>query len=406
MSCKLLIYAPVPLYQSAGQFFLEAQAAVALRLWANNFASVDVMMPVIDALPPEGWVPYETDMISRVTIHAIPAAYTAWKFLMIYPETRRQISQLIGSADVLCFAIGGLIGDWGAVAGFEAYRQGKRFAVWTDRVESAVTRLTANQGPLKTRIRKRLTAGPMWACEKAVIRRAGLGLFHGRDTFETYARFSEKPHVVHDVLLDTSYQVTPERFSAKKISTTVDPLRIIYVGRADIMKGPFDWIQTLKKLDESGVPFDATWLGAGPELEEMRQRVLTLGLASRVRFSGFVNDRGLIMREMESAHVFMFCHKTPESPRCLIEALMAGTPIVGYDGAYARDLTANHGGGEFVPLGDTLALGEKIVQLASDRESILELQNKAFRSGRQYDQDSVYEHRSRLLLEEFASRVG
>ena len=42
----LLIYAPVPLYQEDGKFHVEAQACNGLRLWAENFARLIVMMPV------------------------------------------------------------------------------------------------------------------------------------------------------------------------------------------------------------------------------------------------------------------------------------------------------------------------------------------------------------------------
>ena len=42
----LLIYAPVPLYRAAdGGWLVEAQACNGLRLWAENFARVIVMMP-------------------------------------------------------------------------------------------------------------------------------------------------------------------------------------------------------------------------------------------------------------------------------------------------------------------------------------------------------------------------
>ena len=35
--------------------------------------------------------------------------------------------------------------------------------------------------------------------ERAVIRRATLGLFHGRETYDAYAPHCRAPHVVHDI---------------------------------------------------------------------------------------------------------------------------------------------------------------------------------------------------------------
>jgi glycosyltransferase involved in cell wall biosynthesis len=48
----------------------------------------------------------------------------------------------------------------------------------------------------------------------------------------------------------------------------------------------------------------------------------------------------------------------------LIEALMAGTPIVGYDLPCPRDLPSDHADPLLVPLGDTVALADVIARLA------------------------------------------
>jgi glycosyltransferase involved in cell wall biosynthesis len=393
----LLIYAPVPLYRAQGQLYLEDQARVGLRLWADHFATVGAMMPVIDAPPPQGWSAYVPDSIARVTLHPLPAAYTPLAFARQYRTTRAQILALITQADVLSFAIGGLVGDWGAVACLTAHRVGRRFAVWTDRVESAVTRLTASEGPWTTRLRKRLTAAPMWMLEKAVIRRADLGLFHGRETYDTYAPFSRNPQVVHDILLERRLQISDQCFLNKQHATGRDPLQIVYAGRADAMKGPMEWLEVLAQLRQAQVAFQARWLGDGPLLEDMRRAVNEAGLQDHVTLEGFVADRGAVMAALRQAHVFMFCHKTPESPRCLIEALMSGTPIVGYDGAYPRELTEAHGGGCFVPRGAVSALAQQVQELAQARDALCALQEAAREDGRRFDQDSVFAHRSELL---------
>ena len=69
-----------------------------------------------------------------------------------------------------------------------------------------------------------------------------------------------------------------------------------------------------------------------------------------ISFPGIEKDRQLVIDFLRTLDVFMFCHVTPESPRCLIEALMSGLPLIGYDSEYAKDLVAEHGGGKFVQL--------------------------------------------------------
>jgi hypothetical protein len=57
-----------------------------------------------------------------------------------------------------------------------------------------------------------------------------------------------------------------------------------------------------------------------------------------------------LLAELRRAHVFVFTHVTPESPRCLLEALVSGSPIVGYKSAFAEEVTTGRGGREREPL--------------------------------------------------------
>ena len=56
---RLLIYAPVPLHRKDGKLYLEDQARNGLRLWAENFDLLTVMMPVTDAPMPKSWGPLD-----------------------------------------------------------------------------------------------------------------------------------------------------------------------------------------------------------------------------------------------------------------------------------------------------------------------------------------------------------
>jgi glycosyltransferase involved in cell wall biosynthesis len=93
----------------------------------------------------------------------------------------------------------------------------------------------------------------------------------------------------------------------------------------------------------------------------------------------------------------VFCHNTPESPRCLLESLMSGVPLVGYSSAFAQDLVAADGGGDFVPIGDVAGLAAAIAHQA--RDTALRHQNTlaARRSGERFSDEAVFAHRSELI---------
>ncbi len=98
-------------------------------------------------------------------------------------------------------------------------------------------------------------------------------------------------------------------------------------------------------------------------------QVETLGL-TQITFSGGLAHEQLL-RQLKTRDVFVFCHKIPESPRCLIEALQCGVPIVGYESAYPRDLIQQNGGGLLTVPNDPLALANELTDLAGDRPRLV-----------------------------------
>lgn len=399
-SNTLLIYAPVPIYAGPDGYLLEDQACNGLRLWAENFDRVISMNPLEPGTPPPTWIPVKSSAIDlgRVEIVALPTAYRPDRFLRHYGTVRRQISQLIDRAHFLSFSIGGLFGDWGSVACFEAHRKGRPFAVWTDRVESEVTRLHSKTAPtLKARVRASLMHRPMAALERTIIRRATVGLFHGAETYATYAPHARAAETVHDIHLRAEDQIPMEDLQAKQAGVLQGPLKICYVGRADPMKGPDDWIQVMADLKAAGVDFHATWLGEGERWQDMKAQVERLGLADRVALPGFLRDRQAILKALREAHLFVFCHKTPESPRNLIEALVSGTPIVGYESLFPAELIAAHGGGKLTARNDLKALASTLAGLAADRQQIADLIGRAARDGSAFNDVAVFKHRSEII---------
>ena len=293
----MLIHAPVPLYRRAdGTLMLDGQACTGLRLWAANFERVMAILPVADALPGKEWVPIEQvgESLARIEFVPVPVAYRPDRFLAALPAARRAIRAAIGKADYLSFAIGGLFGDWGSVACFEAHRMRRPYAVWTDRVESEVVRLAATgDGPWRVRLRARLTRRPMAWLERAVIRRAEVGLFHGRETYDAYAPFCRHPEVVHDIAISTTDHIAPEALAAKQAATGAGPLRHRLCRAGPIaMKGPHRlggrcWSGSAA----AGCDFRAVWLGDGESSgRRCKRRSAGAGSTDRVIDAG-LRDR-------------------------------------------------------------------------------------------------------------------
>ncbi|MCU0908257.1 MAG: glycosyltransferase [Rhodobacteraceae bacterium] len=397
MSDHLLLYIQWPLYRHDGQVYCERQGINGLRQYLRHFDPITALIIAHDAPPPEGWDPLPQDVAARVRFEPLPAAWTPLAFLRALPAARATIRRCLTEARYACIGIGGLFGDWGSVTVLEAHRMGKPIAAACDRVESQIVWNASRSGSFPLRMKRRIVSRAMARYERHVFSRAHLGLIHGRDAFDAFHRFPRHAENIHDIHLTRADHITPDALAAKAAAAGTGPLRIVYAGRIDPMKGWRDWLDTLVRLSARGVDVTADWLGSGPEEAAMRAEVNARGLAAHVTLHGHIDDRARVRAALMAGQVLMFCHKTAESPRILIEALTAGTPIVGYTSAFAAELVRDHVGGVLTPMDDTAALADAVAALASDRPRLADLMGRATRDGEPFDDASVFAHRAALI---------
>jgi glycosyltransferase involved in cell wall biosynthesis len=400
----LLLVLPVCFGQDERGLLFESQACNGVERWLENFPRMQVLCPVLTgdlvrAQYGTVWMPVsEIAGADHVKFVPLPFASSLSLFTRGFKEGKSIIRQAIGESRYLSFALGGqLFGDWGAIACFEARRMGRPYSIWTDAVQHKLSLARGtNAGPvrwLKSRVESRL----LYSVERRCIRNSSLGLFHGATCYAEYAPWCANSYVVHDVHAKESDAITPAQLEQKcREIVAAAHLRIIYVGRCDAIKGPFDWLEVMGQLRDRGVRFRATWLGDGPLLAEMRAEVVRRGLSDFVSLPGFLSDRNELLAQLRAAHVLAFCHTTPESPRNLVEALISGCPIVGYRSDFAEELVTD-GGGEFVPMGDTAALVERLASLSADREKLVTMTRQAAKSGERFNDVAVFRHRSELI---------
>jgi glycosyltransferase involved in cell wall biosynthesis len=399
---SLLLEVPVPFRISDGQVFMELQAYQGLIRWLENFQYVSVCAPVKAAhliSPSITWAPLaELLAQGRLAVHLLPWGYAPLDHFKNVRSVRQKFRQWIPKHRYLCFSNLGVFGAWGRIAAEEAYKLRRPYAVWLDWVLHDMP-VKEERNPLKALLRKAEHALLKWSSFRD-LRRSGLGLFHGLSVYESYAPLVRVPRLVHDIHLSEK-DVLGEEALAVKLARPPGKVSVLYVGRVHPMKGPLLWIECIEGLMSQAVPpiqVEASWIGDGPMLAEARDLVRQRGLEGRVFFPGAETDRNKILEIFRAADLFVFCHLSPESPRCLIEALMSGLPILGFDSAYVRDLLSD-GGGATVPVGDTGALTNLIIKYAGDEKTRSEVSKSALRAGRRFSEESVFRHRAELIKE-------
>lgn len=397
---SLLLVTHVPIRRGPRGPQIDAQTAQGIAQWCRHFGSVTYYGIAADsaASGTSAWVDAMDAWRGRARLVALPRAYRIGATLGAYRHVRRTLGDAIMRHRHLCFTFGGIVGDWPALAAREAIRQRRRYGAWIDRVEAPIIRNRAIGAPLQWRLAAAVAAPVGEHLTRYLIRNSAVALLQGLDTFSHYARHAPDPHCTYDTHTQERDRIDDMSLAAKRARALAGaPLRLVYVGRAAAMKGPGDWLDTLERLRARQVPFHAAWIGDGPELAAMRARVAAKGMSALVDLPGFEGDREVLLRRMRESDVLLFCHKTPESARCVIEALVSGCPIVGYETAYPRGLVELRGGGAFAAPGDVSALTERVAALHHDRAALARLFTDAAASGRLYDEDTVYAHRAALM---------
>jgi glycosyltransferase involved in cell wall biosynthesis len=400
---SLLLDLGVPFRMDGDRVEVEAQAYNGFLRWLDNFDRITVCAPLL----PDGhtdssmrWMPAAPLLAEeRLRVMPFPWGYDIRAHARNVGAVRRVLGELIPQHRYLCFSNLGWLGAWGRVACEEAYRLDRPYAVWLDWVLHEMP--IEHESSTVKRAWRRLQRTMVKKKSLRDIGRASLGLFHGKTVFDGYASLCKVSRIVHDVHLGVR-DIIPVEQMKLRLERTTSSRKIIYVGRVHPMKGPWAWLDTIQRVLSAlrnRCDLKAEWIGDGPLLGQMREAVEARDLAARVSFPGAEMDRDKLLAIMRDADFFVFCHLSPESPRCLIEALMSGLPILGFESAYASDILSGSSGGELVPLNDTVALSESVVRCITDPATTRTMSEAARATGTRFSDVAVFRHRGDLIKE-------
>jgi phosphatidyl-myo-inositol alpha-mannosyltransferase len=185
-----------------------------------------------------------------------------------------------------------------------------------------------------------------------------------------------------------------------------EDLRVVFVGRAEERKGLPVLLRAFEALRGVGVPARLTV--AGPTAEEVEPLLLD---PEGIEIAGQVDDarKWQLLGEAD-----LLCAPSlggESFGMVLTEAFASGTPVVASDIAGYRDVVHDGRDGVLVPVGDAVALGETLLELASDPGRRSDMAETARQSAQRFawpnvarEIESVYEEA--LRVPEPKSRVA
>lgn len=185
---------------------------------------------------------------------------------------------------------------------------------------------------------------------------------------ENYGR---NPGIVTTVMNAVPDASTPEISEPAHYQTHVNnDFKVIAIGRVNKQKDPSRFIEAVRIAVGKGLKIQATWVGTGILLEEMRALVISQGMQEYIHFIGQSDDvDGLL----NSSDVLVSTSRWEGLPLTIIEAMSHGVPTIAPDVGSCSDAVVDGITGILYPVeAQPETIAEHLVSASSDRSRLSE----------------------------------
>jgi len=161
---------------------------------------------------------------------------------------------------------------------------------------------------------------------------------------------------------------------------------VAFIGRMSPEKRP-DLVLSMASLLAADYP-DMVFLliGTGPMSKALPRLAARLGVAGQVRFAGLRYDAVQLLHEVD---ILVCPSDTEGTPRVVIEAMVAGVPVVATRVGGLPDLVTNGVTGILVEPGSAEALAAAVHTLITDPDTARALSEAATHAGRRFTVDRM-----------------
>ena len=169
------------------------------------------------------------------------------------------------------------------------------------------------------------------------------------------------------------------------------------VGRLEPQKGHDDALTAIEAVKDAGDRIRLFIVGEGSLAESLESLRIELGLEADVTFLGYRND---VDDLMAAADGLLLSSRWEGLPNVVLEALVAGLPVVATDVGGVRELIEDGVSGLVVPSGDTRAMAEAIRRVIHMNEMQLDALKHVGqeRTSAKYSQPAVIDGWEQLFL--------
>ena len=182
----------------------------------------------------------------------------------------------------------------------------------------------------------------------------------------TFGRLMNRKHQVESKLREKD-----ELFSAVQAAHF-----FVYVGRLLELKHPDDVVRAFAVINQGNPKCALIIAGDGPMRIDLEKLAFELGVSNKVHFLGNIGQSRLT-----KLLAGCFAYLSPLTGGALVEAALAGLPVIAYDRDWQGEFIGDNAAGVLVPFREWRKMGEAAVDLLSDPERVVKMGAEARRKG-------------------------
>lgn len=145
---------------------------------------------------------------------------------------------------------------------------------------------------------------------------------------------------------------------------------VITIGRLVYEKGHEFLIKAMSKVVDLNMNVKVYICGSGPLYNDLNRQIKDLNLEENVKLIGYTEN---LTKLLASADIFVLPSRWEGLPIALLEAMMAGLPIIATRVSGVEEVVNDQIHGLLVPTEDTDALAQAILQLAESQEQRIKM---------------------------------
>jgi glycosyltransferase involved in cell wall biosynthesis len=237
------------------------------------------------------------------------------------------------------------------------------------------------------------------------LRAARMVHCNGYPTHEAYAPFNARRLLFLDSRIAAQDVLAEPALAARLAARSRRPLRLLYSGRYEPMKGALDAVRTAVACLQRGLAVEMDCYGQGSQAEAMRR--VASAHAAAIRVHDAIAFPELVLRARE-ADVFVCCHIQSDPSCTYLESMGCGLPIVGYANRMWTAMQAASGGGTVASRNTPQAMADAIADWLARPQALATVSQRALAFARAHCFEAEYAKRmdsiNALLREGAAGR--